>query len=276
MQTRVQYHQQYGVSAEEKGWVPSPQYLLRRKRILSYLQSRESCRILEIGCGAGALLYDLSQLGHQCTAMEISESALELANYLNRDNPGVKIHSAPEASFKGSFDIVIACEVLEHIEDDIAAFREWASYLKPGGELIISVPAHPRKWDATDEWAGHYRRYTKKRFQMLADAASCCPIRTECYSFPFTNLVAPVRAFFLKREMQRQAIKDSADQGQKELNTKKSGTSRPLQTKLYPLQKSLLGMWAIKLNYFLQAQFIQRECGLCYIFIVKNPEDDVE
>ena len=271
----MNYHHEYGVSLEEKGWVPSPQYLLRRKRILSHLRHHKPCRILEIGCGSGALLHDLSQLGHSCTATEISKSALDLANYVNKDDPSVEILSSPAESFKNAFDIVIACEVLEHIEDDVASYKEWSSYLKPEGELIISVPAHPVKWDATDEWAGHYRRYTRERFHMLADTASCRPVRIECYSFPFTNLVAPVRAYFLRREFKCSGDEKNNKTVEKEYRTKKSGTSRHLQTKLYPLQKSLAGIWAVRLNYFLQAKFISRDCGLCYIFFAKKSNLEV-
>ena len=66
-----------------------------------------------------------------------------------------------------SFDLVCAFEVLEHIEDDVAALVEWQEYLRPGGWLLVSVPARPAHFDVADELAGHYRRYAPEDVRRL-------------------------------------------------------------------------------------------------------------
>src|SRR3546814_6549126 len=63
----------------------------------------------------------------------------------------------------------MAFEVLEHIEDDHAALRQWLGWLKPGGILLMSVPAHPSQWNAADVWAGHFRRYRKRELLGLVE-----------------------------------------------------------------------------------------------------------
>jgi len=58
-----------------------------------------------------------------------------------------------------SFDLVAACDVIEHIEDDRRVFAELARVLAPSGRLIFSVPLHPARWTVFDDYVGHARRY---------------------------------------------------------------------------------------------------------------------
>lgn len=57
------------------------------------------------------------------------------------------------------FDLVVAFDVIEHVEDDRAACRELRRVLKPGGRLVMSVPLHAARWTEFDELVGHARRY---------------------------------------------------------------------------------------------------------------------
>ncbi len=68
-----------------------------------------------------------------------------------------------------AFDLVLACDVLEHAADDQGAFRELVRVLRPGGVLIFSVPLHPAQWTVFDDHVGHARRYAPAELQeMLA------------------------------------------------------------------------------------------------------------
>ena len=125
---------------------------------------------MEIGCGVGALLEDFSRMGFVCDAVESSEAAFRFACSLYADNRSVTIHTQLRDDWDGEFDSVMAFEVLEHIKDDGKALARWRRCLKPGGRLIISVPAHQSKWDASDVWAGHFRRYEKSQLKSLLGA----------------------------------------------------------------------------------------------------------
>jgi SAM-dependent methyltransferase len=58
-----------------------------------------------------------------------------------------------------AFDLVCACDVIEHVEDDRRVFSEMSRVLKDDGILICSVPLHADRWTEFDDWVGHARRY---------------------------------------------------------------------------------------------------------------------
>ena len=119
--------------------------LLRRDRVLRWAAARHPGRVLEIGPGAaeGFQSYGLGMygIGFVCRRARFG--------YVNADRPQVELHSSRDTVDPASYDVVIACEVLEHLEEDQSAFEEWSRYLKEG-VLIISVPAHMKRWDATE------------------------------------------------------------------------------------------------------------------------------
>lgn len=59
----------------------------------------------------------------------------------------------------GTFDLVCALDIIEHVEDDDSALSELARVARPGGLLLISTPLHPVLWNAFDDFVGHKRRY---------------------------------------------------------------------------------------------------------------------
>ena len=65
------------------------------------------------------------------------------------------------------FDVVLALDVLEHLDDDATALAEAARLLKPGGTLVVTVPALPSLWGAQDVVSHHRRRYTKRTLRGL-------------------------------------------------------------------------------------------------------------
>jgi SAM-dependent methyltransferase len=68
-----------------------------------------------------------------------------------------------------SFDLMVACDVIEHVADDGRVFDELSRVLKPGGRLIFSVPLHAAFWTSFDDYVGHARRYEPEALQTLLD-----------------------------------------------------------------------------------------------------------
>jgi len=104
---------------------------LRNPWIASKLPS--SCKILDMGCGAGFLTRELSNLGHQVVGVDLSEESLKIARkldpkttYLRADVTAVPLESK-------SFDAVSAMDLLEHVENPTAVIQEASRLLKPGG-----------------------------------------------------------------------------------------------------------------------------------------------
>ena len=88
------------------------------------------------------------------------------------------------------FDLITCLDVLEHIEDDRGALRELRRVARPGGVLLITVPAYPRLWSSHDELNRHCRRYTRPALLSRAVEAGWRPLRTT----HFNALLLPVAA----------------------------------------------------------------------------------
>lgn len=264
--TKVTRHPLYGPAIPERGWVPAPTYVLRRRRVLKLLSSCRPGRVVEVGSGAGAMLADLSRLGFRCDALESSAQARELARIVNADDERVAIHDAAPDDWDGVFDTVLAMEVLEHIEDDSAALRSWSAWLRPGGTLLLSVPAHPRMWNASDVWAGHYRRYTRDGLRQVVEAAGFAIEHLECYGFPLSNIIDPVRARVHARK-----LRDEGPEHDHAHGSARSGTERGLETRLYPLQASWPGSLAMRFFFAMQYVFLGTDLGTGYIMLCGKP-----
>jgi SAM-dependent methyltransferase len=119
-------------------------------------------QILEVGCGTGGNLDMLSNFGTVC-GLETSEIARAFA--MKKTGSGVDIRDGTLPStvpdFGRKFDLICLFDVLEHIDDDLGTLRALACLAKPGGRLIISVPAHQWLWSRHDEFLHHQRRYSK-------------------------------------------------------------------------------------------------------------------
>jgi SAM-dependent methyltransferase len=115
-------------------------------------------RILDLGCGTGTMLKYLSRYG-RAQGVDMDEGAVQFCH--ERGVHDVQqVGEMPLPFDDGTFDLVTALDVVEHIEDDRAALRELHRIIRPGGMLMISVPAYRFLWGAQDEISHHKRRYT--------------------------------------------------------------------------------------------------------------------
>lgn len=123
-------------------------------------------KLLEVGCASGANLVPFAKLC-QVTGIELDENLRQQAwhNYDVHVVDGYLPDGLPEGI--GLFDIVMALDVLEHVEDDMQACQTLFDVLKPQGWLLVTVPANPWLWSEFDELNGHYRRYTKRELAAL-------------------------------------------------------------------------------------------------------------
>ena len=259
---------EFGRAAPSLGWVPAPRYLLRRDVVLRRAAALPRGETLEIGCGAGSLLADLHGLGFRCHAVETSAEARALATRMLADLPDIRIHAGTDPSWRERFDLVLALEVLEHIEDDTAALREWVGFTRPGGRLLLSVPAHANKWSATDVWAGHFRRYDRRDFVALAERCGLRVVRCENYGYPVGNIAHAVKALGARGEVA--ASSGDTDEG-KAARTAGSGVERSAETRLFPLLSSPPGRLAMRAAIRAQRWFAGTELGNGFVLEAVKP-----
>lgn len=168
-------------------------YRARRDILADYLTQfgglSERARILEIGCGTGHNLPMLSRFG-EVEAIEIDPAARGIAS----ERLGRAVGNAPLPALPGvahgAYDLIAVLDVVEHIEDDVAALTAMRQRLAPGGKILITVPAHPWLWSAHDDVNHHHRRYTKKTLRAVIAAAG---LRPEKLSY-FNTLLFPLAA----------------------------------------------------------------------------------
>lgn len=115
--------------------------------------------VLEVGCGTGNVLRALREAcpRGRIYGLDLHRQGLEFAS--REDGAALVQGDAHHAPFEPGFDLVGLFDVLEHLQDERAVLRDLRGLLKPGGALLLTVPANPALWSYFDEAAHHVRRY---------------------------------------------------------------------------------------------------------------------
>jgi SAM-dependent methyltransferase/glycosyltransferase involved in cell wall biosynthesis len=179
--------------------------------------------VLEVGCGQGAFGARLAQRYHYLGVEPDPTSFAVAQRRVAAVAPGGEVRNELVADIGAAqFDLVCAFEVLEHIEDDKAALTEWAARLRPGGWLMISVPAHQRRFAPWDEMVGHFRRYDPP---VLTDLLASCgfgDIQVRQYGAPLGYATEAVRNRIAARRLGAAAAAASVEE-------RTAGSARQLQ-----------------------------------------------
>ena len=243
-------------------WVESPSYALRRWTVLRALRDVPRGRLLEIGCGAGDLLARLVGKGFNATCVEVSPAARAEATerFRRLSSPVRVVEDLDEVD--GVFDLLIACEVLEHIEDDRRALSEWFERVAPGGRLLLTVPAHPRQFAASDAWAGHFRRYERSELLEKLKGAGFRIERCICYGFPLGNVIEPIRNLVNKYRLRKSGEVERLE------STLRSGIERDVEKRLRWLA---LPVFVVPFCW-LQRPFFETDWGTGYLSIARRED----
>ncbi|HWG98487.1 MAG TPA: class I SAM-dependent methyltransferase [Pilimelia sp.] len=205
-----------GVPAHEWGDAPDlygPRHDYREALIMRRVRRwgpPRGAHALDAGAGAGSLALRLARHGHRVTAVDGSPAFVRRLQALLARAPG-----GPHAALTGDVgglpvddrvaDLVVCAEVLEHLDDDAAAARELVRVMRPGALLVVTVPAGPRRFDWTDRWAGHRRRYTARGLRALLEDAGLEDVRVRAWGFPLSGL--------FHRHVYRPALRRRIDAG---------------------------------------------------------------
>lgn len=176
---------------EETHW-----WYVGRRRIIQYLVEKirttlnnPNPRILDVGCGTGANLKMLRAYG-KAEGVDISPQAVDFCRERGLDS--VKLGAAEQLPYEnGSFELVTALDVVEHLDDDVAGLREMRRVLVRDGRVLLFVPAFMFLWGVQDDVSNHRRRYTLPGLLKAVEAAG---FSVEWSSYANISFFLPVLA----------------------------------------------------------------------------------
>jgi SAM-dependent methyltransferase len=156
---------------------------------------------LEIGCGRGAFGVRLAQF-YEYLGIEPDAASFAVAQQRIRAAGRGEVRNISSGAMDGQqFDLVCAFEVLEHIRDDRAALADWLHLVRPGGWLLLSVPAGPGRLGSWDALVGHFRRYDRQGLASLLAEAGSSHIQTRLYGFPLGYPLESARNVMARRRL---------------------------------------------------------------------------
>jgi SAM-dependent methyltransferase len=198
-------------SGADDRWAPLAPNAWLRFDVVSRMLPPGVTDVLEIGCGQGALGARLAQryryVGLEPDPVSFAVASQRIAQVGRGEVRNVRVESLDVERF----DLVCAFEVLEHIEDDAAALAEWASHLRPGGWLLLSMPAHQRRYGPFDELVGHIRRYDPDALDALLRRCGFDQVEVRQYGMPLGFLLEAVRNAIGRRRLAAAAQKSVAE-----------------------------------------------------------------
>lgn len=166
-------------------------WFVARMRIVASVLDRFDVRgpVLDIGCGAGGLLPVLARYGH-VTAIETEPSTAAKAA-LRNPQADVIVGWIPDAvADVPAVRLATAFDVIEHLDDDVAALAALGEKVGAGGHVVVTVPALPWLWSEHDDANQHRRRYTHRT---LEDSMTAAGLVVEHISY-FNMLLLPMVA----------------------------------------------------------------------------------
>jgi len=185
-------------------------YTGRRRIIAEFLE--EICshvtdrrpRILDVGCGTGANLLLLSKYG-EAEGVDVSEDALAFCRERGLDK--VKLGAGEALPYEdGTFDLVTAFDVVEHMDDDLAGLREMRRVLRPGGRVLLFVPTFMFLWGLQDDVSNHRRRYRMPELRRVLEQAGFEIERTT-----YANITFFLPILLVRKLMQLTGIKTESE-----------------------------------------------------------------
>lgn len=144
-------------------------YAERRALVRRTVGEWPAGRAIDVGCGMGGNTAVLRELGWQAVGVEYTTVGCAIA--ASRGIPVLRGDGRSLPVADASVDLVMSTDAWEHIDDDVAVARETARVLRPGGRLLVAVPAGMALWSGHDVALGHVRRYERDELAARIEGA---------------------------------------------------------------------------------------------------------
>jgi 2-polyprenyl-3-methyl-5-hydroxy-6-metoxy-1,4-benzoquinol methylase len=220
-------------SSETSFWVRSRNRLFK-SIVKRFLAKDRKTKLLEIGCGNGGFIKKIAEDKNiEVTGSEIYVKGL---SYARKSLPDVNFiqFDVSQGILGESYDMILAFDVLEHIEKDIDAMSNIKNMLSAGGKLIVSVPQHMFLWSSLDEIVKHKRRYS--RSEMLDKLRASGLEISYCTSFVFALFPLMV----VSRIFDRRRTNSQSDEAAFEKKVSFSGTLNWIFDKVMQIDEFLI------------------------------------
>lgn len=218
--------------------------------------------LVEFGAGLGALGARLAEV-YDYTAVEPDPTSAAVARARVGPVGGrVVVGTDQDLDTPEPVDAVCAFEVLEHFEDDEAVLRAWAGRLRPGGRIVLSVPAGPHRMGPHDELVGHYRRYDREELHRKLTGAGLVDVRVGCYGWPLGYALEWARNRAARRRLRSPEVVHEA------MAARTASSGRTLQP------PAVLGWvtWLVTRPFrAIQARTVDSDRGIGYIVDATRP-----
>jgi ubiquinone/menaquinone biosynthesis C-methylase UbiE len=175
-------------------WFKGKQFLLKQCLRSLDIHASQRGRILDIGAGTGIILKLLHDFG-ETYGIEYSQQGIK---YLKkRELKRIVCADADQLlPFKNdTFKIITCLDVLEHLDRDKRLLKEMLRVSKPGGHILVAVPAFDMFWSSHDVALHHKRRYTRKEILKAIHKMDCKIIKASYYNFILSLPILAVRTF---------------------------------------------------------------------------------
>lgn len=172
--------------------------------VLAALKGEKVRTILEVGCGTGNLLLRLRRKGYDVCGMDLTNYvSKKRIPFIKADLEGYRV----PARLRHRFDCVLALDVIEHVRNDTGALRTMGQMIKPGGLLIVNVPAHQSLYSSRDRMLGHKRRYS--RSELLRKLSSSGYHVKRSFQWNAISLLPAYMIKILRRDYPNRAVSGS-------------------------------------------------------------------
>lgn len=222
---------------EESHW-----WFRGRRRIVAATFERFGIRgraILDVGCGAGTNLDLLRTInpGSAIVGIDIEHEPLRLCS-LGRSVPVSQADVAQLPFAASAFDVITALDTLEHVRDDARVLAELFRVCRPGGAVVLTVPAFPWLWGTVDELGHHYRRYRKPE---LLERVTGAGFSVRVIRFFNYLLFPPIALVRLLGRLIPDGDSADARSVHSDFDIVKRGPANTLLARIFSLEASLLG-----------------------------------
>jgi ubiquinone/menaquinone biosynthesis C-methylase UbiE len=195
-------------------------------------------RILDIGFGTGAMLTFLSRYG-AVLGMDMSAEAIRFAR-TRCDRPMLQGSILQVPLRDGAVDMVTAFDIVEHVDDERGALAELARVCRPGGRLLMTVPAFQFLWGNQDVISHHRRRYTLGQLRAGVEAAGFRILTLTYFNALLFPIVAAVR---LARRLRGGSAGD--DVPKSDFTMTKPGLMNDALTRVFAAEGRVLTRWRL-------------------------------